>query len=190
MQNYSKPLGDAVRRAREKLGLTQIKAADCAGIDVRTVLNIENYRGNPKTSILFPLVRTLQIDPTDIYYPELAQQCSAMQQMQLLLAECSEQEIEALSSAASDVYKRQDLFFPCSTPNAQQPYNSLLSKPCLDVMQGAALFVVLTANAISVMDSAQLRLHLQRRCLAHDSKSEHADTNCSPAPLTMQRIVK
>ena len=96
MQNYSKPLGDAVRRAREKLGLTQIKAADCAGIDVRTVLNIENYRGNPKTSILFPLVRTLQIDPTDIYYPELAQKCSAMQQIPLLLAECSEQEIEAL----------------------------------------------------------------------------------------------
>ena len=179
MQNYSKPLGDAVRRAREKLGLTQIKAADCAGIDVRTVLNIENYRGNPKTSILFPLVRTLQIDPTDIYYPELAQKCSAMQQMQLLLAECSEQEIEALLQCV-------DLFFPCSTPNAQQPYNSLLSKPCLDVMQGAALFVVLTANAISVLDESQLKLYLQRRYLAHDSKSEHADTNCSPAPLTMQ----
>lgn len=52
MHEYSRPLGDAIKRARGKLGLTQNEVADKADIDVRTVLNIENYKGNPKGSSL------------------------------------------------------------------------------------------------------------------------------------------
>ena len=48
MQEYSRSLGDVIKRARGKLGLTQNEVADAADIDVRTVLNIENYKGNPK----------------------------------------------------------------------------------------------------------------------------------------------
>ena len=44
MHDYSRPLGDAVKRARGKLDLTQNEVADLADIDVRTVLNIENYK--------------------------------------------------------------------------------------------------------------------------------------------------
>lgn len=46
MQDYARSLGDAVKRARGKLDLTQNEVADAAGIDSRTVLNIENYKGN------------------------------------------------------------------------------------------------------------------------------------------------
>ena len=59
MHEYSRPLGDAVKRARGKLDLTQNEVADIADIDVRTVLNIENYKGNPKMEVLYPLVRAL-----------------------------------------------------------------------------------------------------------------------------------
>lgn len=48
MHEYSYPLGDAVKRARGRSGLTQSQVADLADIDVRTILNIENYKGNPK----------------------------------------------------------------------------------------------------------------------------------------------
>lgn len=54
MQVYSKPLGDAVKRARGELDLTQSQVAEAANIDVRTVLNIENYKGNPKMEVLYP----------------------------------------------------------------------------------------------------------------------------------------
>ena len=57
MQVYSKPLGDAVKRARGEQNLTQSQVAEAANIDVRTVLNIENYKGNPKMEVLYPLVR-------------------------------------------------------------------------------------------------------------------------------------
>lgn len=59
MHEYSRPLGDAIKRARGKLRLTQSEVADKSDIDVRTVLNIENYKGNPKMEVLYPLVRAL-----------------------------------------------------------------------------------------------------------------------------------
>lgn len=58
MQEYEfkRPLGDAVKRIRGESGLTQNEVATRAGMDVRTVLNIENYRGNPKMQVIYPLV--------------------------------------------------------------------------------------------------------------------------------------
>lgn len=96
MHDYSKLLGDTVRAAREKRGLTQSKVADLANIDTRTILNIENYRGNPKISVLIPLIRVLQIDPREFCYPEIQKTGYALQEMQLLLSECSDQELEYL----------------------------------------------------------------------------------------------
>ena len=71
MQVYSKPLGDAVKRARGEQNLTQSQVAEAANIDVRTVLNIENYKGNPKMEVLYPLVRVLKMDSREIFYPEI-----------------------------------------------------------------------------------------------------------------------
>jgi len=96
MNDYSKPLGDTVKRTRSECGLTQAKVADRINIDTRTVLNIENYNANPKMEILYPLVRTLHIDPWDIFYPELRHQSSGFRQLQLLLLETQDEDIEAL----------------------------------------------------------------------------------------------
>lgn len=92
MPEYSHPLGDAVKRARGKLGLTQNEVADAADIDVRTVLNIENYKGNPKMEVLFPLVRALRIDAREIFNPEIQRESPALCQLRLLIEECSEEE--------------------------------------------------------------------------------------------------
>ena len=96
MPEYSRPLGDAVKRARGKLGLTQNEVADAADVDVRTVLNIENYKGNPKMEVLFPLVRALKIDAREIFYPEIRRESPAIRQLRLLIEECSEEEAEAI----------------------------------------------------------------------------------------------
>ena len=93
---FSRPLGDTVKRARGELGLTQVEVADRAGMDVRTVLNIENYRGDPKAHILYSLFRTLKIDSRDVFNSELKRESPALYQMQLLLAGCSEQELREL----------------------------------------------------------------------------------------------
>lgn len=96
MPEYSRPLGDAIKRARGKLGLTQNEVADAAEIDVRTVLNIENYKGNPKLEVLYPLVRALRIDAREIFNPEMRRETPALRQLRLLIEECSEEEAAAI----------------------------------------------------------------------------------------------
>ncbi|WP_440285366.1 helix-turn-helix transcriptional regulator [Eshraghiella crossota] len=96
MQEYSRSLGDVIKRARGKLGLTQNEVADAADIDVRTVLNIENYKGNPKMEVLYPLVRALKIDAREIFNAEIQRESPALRQLRLLIEECSEEEAEAI----------------------------------------------------------------------------------------------
>ena len=96
MHDYSRPLGDAVKRARGKLDLTQNEVADLADIDVRTVLNIENYKGNPKMEVLYPLVRALKIDAREIFNPEIRRESPALRQLRVLIEECSEEEAAAI----------------------------------------------------------------------------------------------
>lgn len=103
MQSYSRPLGDAVKRARAELGFTQNQVAEAADIDVRTVLNIENYKGNPKMEVLFPLVRVLKMDSREIFYPEMRRESPAIRRLRFLIEECSEEEAEALAPAIESI---------------------------------------------------------------------------------------
>lgn len=96
MHEFSRHLGDTVKRARGKLDMTQSEVASYANIDVRTVLNIENYKGNPKMEVLYPLVRQLNIDPNELFYPELQRNSPALNQLRLLVEQCNEDEAETL----------------------------------------------------------------------------------------------
>ncbi len=93
---FAHPLGDTVKQARHKANLTQKEVAELIDIDVRTVLNIENYKGNPKMKVIHPLIRVLKIDPRDIFFPEQEQECLAIRQLKLVLAECTENEAQVL----------------------------------------------------------------------------------------------
>lgn len=96
MPEYAKPLGNAIRRSRLKMGLTQVGVAERIGIDQRTVLNIENGNGNPKMEILYPLVRTLEVDPWEIFYSELENDNESLRKLQIMLKDCSNDEIAIL----------------------------------------------------------------------------------------------
>ena len=45
---------------------------------------------------LYPLIRILKIDPWEVFYPEIQQRDAAFRQLQLLLKECSDEEIMSL----------------------------------------------------------------------------------------------
>lgn len=96
MQTCSRLLGDAVKRARGELNLTQRQVAERIDADVRTILNIENYKGNPKLHILYPLLRSLKIDARSIFNPEMEQDTPSIRQLRFLIEECSEEEAECL----------------------------------------------------------------------------------------------
>lgn len=96
MHTFSQILGDTVREAREKQLITQVELAEKLGLDVRTIINIENYRGNPKMEVLFPLIRELKIIPEQIFFPESTLEGKAERKILLELSDCSEQELEAI----------------------------------------------------------------------------------------------
>lgn len=96
MLDYSRVLGDVVKVAREQTGLTQAELAATISRDTRTVLNIENYKGNPKLEVLYPLVRALRIDSREIFYPEMRCDSPALRQLRLLVADCSDEEATAI----------------------------------------------------------------------------------------------
>jgi DNA-binding XRE family transcriptional regulator len=96
MNNDKISLGNTVKRSREKLGMTQSEVAESAGIDVRTVLNIENYRGNPKFEVLLAIIKTLKIDPRDIFNLDDKQSPAEIFQLKLIIDSCTAEEAAAL----------------------------------------------------------------------------------------------
>ena len=96
MQDYARPLGDAVKVARNDLKLTQEQVASQTNTDPRTIMNIENYRGNPKMGTLFPLIRLLKIDARDVFTPELSHESSTKRALRVQMESCTEQEAAAL----------------------------------------------------------------------------------------------
>ena len=96
MPEYSKPLGDVVKSARKRMDLTQNEVADSIDVDARTIINIENYKGNPKLEVLYPLIRSLKIDAREIFYPEMQRESPSLRQLRLLVEDCSEEEAAAI----------------------------------------------------------------------------------------------
>lgn len=100
---YARILGDVIKTARETASLTQAELAEKAGIDSRTILNIENYHGNPKMQVLYPLIRALCIDANEIFYSREDHGSTKLHKLELLFADCSEEEIEALIPVCESV---------------------------------------------------------------------------------------
>ena len=70
MHEFSESLGKVVKKARLNKGLSQKALAEMLKIDKRSILNMENGKGNPNMKTVYSLVRVLEIDPTEIFYPE------------------------------------------------------------------------------------------------------------------------
>ena len=111
MHDFSQPLGEAVKKARSKMRLTQEKTAELAETNVRTVSAIEREQSNTRMNILYPLVRKLRIDPNDIFYPEMRSESSVKHQFHVLIDDCTDEEAEALLKASEtilDLFRSKD----------------------------------------------------------------------------------
>ena len=96
MLKYSQRLADAVKKARSELGLTQEEVADKCDTDVRTIINMEMGRGNPKLKTLFCVIRALKIDARELFDDEPLDNSPSVRRVCLLINECSEDEAATL----------------------------------------------------------------------------------------------
>lgn len=96
MSEYSRPLGDTVKKARNRMGLTQNQVAALINADERTIMNIETYKANITMEVLYPLIRTLRIDARDIFNPEIGKESPVHYQLRTLIDNCTEEEAATL----------------------------------------------------------------------------------------------
>jgi len=103
VQEFAYTLGNVVKQARLEQKMTQLDVAERIQADERTILNIEHYKGNPKMEILWALIRALGIDANTVFYPEKSHENSDMKRLQLLLEDCSDEELSLLLSICESV---------------------------------------------------------------------------------------
>ncbi len=96
MQECSRQLADAIKKARLELGLTQEQVAEKSCTDVRTIINMEQGRGNPKLETLFPLIQALKMDAREIFDVTAKLDALSIRHLRLLIDECSEEEAATL----------------------------------------------------------------------------------------------
>lgn len=96
MYDFSRQLGDVIRKGRLDAGLTQKEVSIILDMDYRTLQNIETYRGNPSMEKLYPLIRLLKVDSQEIFYPDLIRESPSWNRLRLLLADVSDEEAEIL----------------------------------------------------------------------------------------------
>ena len=92
MNQASDRLGKVVRRARKSKNMSQEALAEKIGVCKRTIIDIENSAGNPKFTILFPLVRELNLPLQQVFYPESSEDSEAKMLIIQELEKCDESE--------------------------------------------------------------------------------------------------
>ena len=103
MHKYSRPMGDAVKQARSKLGYTQKQVADLIDVDERTIMSIEKYKANTTMEVLYPLIRALHIDPRAIFNHEMEIEPPVHHELRVLIDSCSAEEAATLISVCQAV---------------------------------------------------------------------------------------
>ena len=95
MQEERTLLADIVLKSRHQVGWTQEALAEKSGVDSRTIMKIEQAETNPKFSTLFPLIRSLRIDPRVIFNHEKAEMAPTLYHLFEVLKDCTEEEAQS-----------------------------------------------------------------------------------------------
>lgn len=96
MSDYSTYLGESIYKNRKRRRMTQAELAEKAGVTEQTIRKIEHGDGNPQLDVLCSLITALDIDLTEIVYPQKNTANPAKKQLDILLHDCSEEDIEVL----------------------------------------------------------------------------------------------
>lgn len=105
MHDFSRPLAEAVKKARYKMKLTQEQVGELADTNARTISAIENGQSNTRMNILYPLIRVLRIDPNEIFHSERYTSSSTKDQLLALIEDCSDEEVAALLETSDTILR-------------------------------------------------------------------------------------
>ena len=91
-------LGNVIKTAREKAGITIEYLASNVGISERYLYRIENEGKKPSYDVLYKLTRKLSISADMIFYPEKPSKDSEIENLLRMLSECDERSLEVVKA--------------------------------------------------------------------------------------------
>lgn len=91
-------LGNVIKAAREKAGITIEYLATNVGITERYLYRIENEGKKPSFDVLYKLTRKLSISADMIFYPEKPSKDSEIENLLRMLSECDERSLEVVKA--------------------------------------------------------------------------------------------
>ena len=106
---HKKPegLGNIIKAAREKSGITIENLAYKVGITERYLYRIENEEKKPSFDVLYKLIRELSISPDLIFYPEKPSKDSEIEDFVRILYNCDDRSIQIIKATAKAVLESQ-----------------------------------------------------------------------------------
>lgn len=105
-------LGQCVRDARKRCGLTQQELADRSGMGLRHIQNIEYGLVNPSYECLDALIKSLGIFANLLFHPDMSDQDSELERFIGKYLACTKQERQILLRTAEFM---ADQFIECHT---------------------------------------------------------------------------
>lgn len=100
MRKIPNTLGDIIKNAREKAGITIEALANKVDITERYLYRIENENKKPSYDVLYKLIRELSISPDLIFYPEKPSKDSEVENLLRMLSDCDERSLEVVKATA------------------------------------------------------------------------------------------
>ena len=98
MRKIPNTLGDIIKNAREKAGITIEALANKVDITERYLYRIENENKKPSYDVLYKLIRELSISPDLIFYPEKPSKESEVENLIRMLYNCDERSLEVVKA--------------------------------------------------------------------------------------------
>ena len=101
VHSETETLGDIIKHARQKSGITMEELASKIDISTRYLYRIENENKKPSYEVLYSLIRELSIPSDTIFYPEKKNQDSELEELLRRLYNCDKRALEVIKATAN-----------------------------------------------------------------------------------------
>ena len=102
-----RPMGLAIKKAREKKGMTQEQLADIIGRDTRTVMYHENDGQHPSLDIFYQLATMFDLSVDEYFYPDMSADEAAKKRINIQLNSLNESELRLVEGIINAIIENR-----------------------------------------------------------------------------------
>lgn len=103
-----RPMGLAIKKAREKKGMTQEQLADIIGRDTRTVMYHENDGQHPSLNVFYQLVTMFDISVDEFFYLNMGADDACKKRINVMLSSMDAKDLHLVENLIRTVKEAKE----------------------------------------------------------------------------------